>query len=111
MKISSDYDNKVDFSNYSSYNIVEIDAAETGINELDLQRIKNAVKNELNGKELMEKSEADIEVHLHVLVEDKVNVDYDTNYYSSGFYGEGMALEWQQPLRLMYMNIKKDLWL
>ena len=91
MKVTSDYDSSIDFNSYKSFKIVEVDPGESGLSELNLRRIVNAVNTEMNGKGFSLSDNPDIEVHLHGLVKDKVSADVRTDYYNLGYYRRGFG--------------------
>ncbi len=71
LKVTSDYDREANFSAYKSYSFAEMDMERTNINDLNKNRLVKAVKNEMNKKGFTEASEADLEIHLHGVVENK----------------------------------------
>ena len=86
LKINTDYSSDTDFSKYKSYKIVEVEADKTGINELTLNRVINAVNSQMVNKGFTKSDNPDIEVHLIGLVKDKASTDVYTDYYGYGYY-------------------------
>jgi hypothetical protein len=86
IKLTSDYANGVNFSDYKSFKIVEIAADKTGINEITLNRVITAVTDEMQAKGFQKSANPDIELHLIGLVKDKASADVYTDYYGYGYY-------------------------
>ena len=86
LKVTTDHEKGTDFSSYDNFSIVEVEADQTGISDIDLRRIHNAVKNEMMSKGLKEMKGSNLEIHVHGIVQDKVSTDYDTEYYGYGMY-------------------------
>ncbi len=91
VKVVSDFENGTDFSSFSSFSIVEVDKGQTGVSDINLRRIMNAVNSELAAKGLKQMSGGDLEVHLHGLVKDKTSTDVSTDYYGYGYYRRGFG--------------------
>ena len=91
LKVISDYDSATDFSKYDSFTVAEADPGKTGISELNLRRIVRAVQSELTAKGLEDSDNADLQVHIHGLVQDKTTTDVYTDYYGYGRYRRGFG--------------------
>ena len=85
LKVNSDYDREANFSAYKTYSFAEMDMERTNINDLNKKRLVNALKNEMNKKGLTESESADLEIHMHGVVENKWAATANTDYYGMGY--------------------------
>jgi hypothetical protein len=84
LKVHSDYDKSVDFSKYKTFSLYKLDT-NSGISELNRQRIANAIRNEMISKGFQESTNSpDILVNQVAIFKDKVSVSSSTNYYGYG---------------------------
>ena len=91
IKVITDYEKGNDFSVYKSYNIVELDGSKSGLSELDLRRIATATNNVLQAKGFKQMNKnADLEVHLHTIVDELVSAT-SHEYYGMGGYRRGIG--------------------
>jgi hypothetical protein len=86
IKVQTDYTEGTNYEKYKTYKIVEVEADKTGINEITLTRVINAVKREMESKGFSKSNNPDLEVHLIGLVANKVDTDVYTDYYGRGYY-------------------------
>ncbi|HEY4286603.1 MAG TPA: DUF4136 domain-containing protein [Puia sp.] len=96
LKVSTDYDHRVDFTRYKTYGLSS--AAKSNISSLNQERILNSVRNEMGGKGFTEnKDQPDLLVNVSVIVKNNVEVNANTNYYGYGgmvrpyYWGDGMV--------------------
>jgi hypothetical protein len=87
LKVTSDYDRGVNFSNYKSFEMLSVDREAGALSPLNADRILNAVKAEMVSKGFTEVTEdADLKVNAVTIMKDKQEVTATTNYYGYGGY-------------------------
>lgn len=85
LKVTSDYNRDVDFSNYSSFEIISMHGEGETLSQLNADRIIEAVKLEMVSKGFKESTEAaDLKVNAVTIMKDKQQVTSSTNYYGYG---------------------------
>jgi len=89
VNITSDWDRESDLNSYNTFNILPRDSSNhIMINDFDWQRIKDAIIDEMTARGYTHQSgEADMDVGIHILLEDKTDIRAYTDYY--GGYGYG----------------------
>jgi hypothetical protein len=87
LKVTSDYDKSVNFSQYKTFAMDTMQLSRK-INELNQQRILNAIRAELRKKGLTESANPDLLVETTAILKDQQSVTANTNY-TGGAYGYG----------------------
>lgn len=83
-KVHSDYDKKIDFTQYKSFSFYGFTDKSSGISELNRNRIISAITNEMKEKGFIDKAEnPDLYVNASTIVKEKTQVS-NTNYYGYG---------------------------
>jgi hypothetical protein len=86
LKVTSDYDKAVNFSQYKTF-LIDTFRLNQSISQLNQVRAVNAVKAELIKKGMSESSSPDALVHISVILKDMQSMTSNTNYYGyGGFY-------------------------
>lgn len=86
LKVTTDYDKNVNFTQYKSFGIDTFKMYEN-VSQLNQGRIINAVKADLIKKGFTESSSPDMLVHISVILQNKKSVSSNTDYYGyGGFY-------------------------
>jgi hypothetical protein len=97
LKVTSDYDKAVNFQQYKTFRMVQLDQQHQTISQLNQQRIINGIRSEMSRKGFQESASPDLEVNAIIILKDKKSVTANTNYYGYGGYyrpyawGGGMA--------------------
>jgi len=98
LKVNSDYDKSVNFSQYKTFSLYKSDNSASAISQLNHDRIINAIKSEMTKKGFQENDEnPDVLVNMVTILQDRVSVNASTNYYGYGgmyrpyYGGVGMA--------------------
>ncbi|MFL5741946.1 MAG: DUF4136 domain-containing protein [Flavisolibacter sp.] len=87
LKVTSDYDKTVNFTQFKTFSIEKIDdATKQSLSQLNLDRISNAIRASLTKKGLQESESADLLVHTAAIIKNKQSVSSTTNYYGYGGY-------------------------
>jgi hypothetical protein len=86
LKVTTDYDKKVDFSKYKTFAIDTFRQSES-ISQLNQQRILNAVKATMKSKGFTESNTPDLLVHISAILKERTAVSSESNFYGyGGFY-------------------------
>ncbi len=96
VRVTSDYDNKTDFSKFKTFAFYKKGIDNVELSDLDKRRILHAIEDQLLAKGLTKSENPDVLVS--IFTKSKENIDvYDNNYYGwypwyygSGFYGRDM---------------------
>lgn len=100
LKVSTDYDKTVNFSNYKTFNVYNLKTTGS-VSHLNADRFTNAISNEMAKKGFTQtnNNNADLLVNAVVILKDKQQTTATTNYYGYGglyrpygYYGGGMAM-------------------
>ena len=89
IKVYSDYDNKVDFSQYKTYAFHKNGIDKVEISELDKKRILNAIDSELSKKGMVKSQNPDLLINIFTKERERI----DVNQYNAGF-GYGWGYGW-----------------
>lgn len=96
LKVTSDYDKAVDFGKYKTY-IVDTFHMPSRMNQLNANRVLNAVKADLNKKGFSESATPDMLVHITVLAKEEQTVTATSSYYGYGYGGYYRPYYWGGP--------------
>ena len=96
LKVTSDYDKAANFSQYKTY-AVDTFTMPSRMNQLNANRVLNAVKSDLNSKGFIESGTPDLLVHIAVIAKDAQSVTATTNYYGYGYGGAYRPYYWGGP--------------
>lgn len=88
LRTASDYDKKVDFSGYKTFNFYDKGLARIRLNNLDKRRLMAAVESDLLAKGFTKSVKPDLLVNLVVVARERTEV------YGPGFYGPGWGWGW-----------------
>lgn len=98
LKVNSDYDKSVNFSQYKTFSMYKSDNSQSAISQLNHDRIINAIRNEMTKKGFQETdNNPDVLVNTVTILESRVAVNSSTNYYGYGgayrpyYWGGGMG--------------------
>ena len=85
IRVSSDYNNKINFSNYKTYAFSKNGIDDAEINDIDKKRILNAIDVELSSKGLRKSAiDPDIMINFFTKSNKKINYYPGYDYYSTG---------------------------
>lgn len=90
LKVTSDYDKAVNFPQYKTFTLHQVDSTKQAISQLNQDRIQNAVRSEMIKKGFQESQTGDLLVHTTVVLQDKKSVTSNTDFYGYG----GMYRPW-----------------
>ena len=83
LKTTYDYDQTVDFSLYKTFRFTE-DAKSYAIQELNRNRMLEAIRTQLQAKGLTESEEADLDVNWYIRASEQERATSTSNYYGAG---------------------------
>jgi len=89
VRVNSDYDKNVDFTQYKTYAFFKNGIDKVGISDLDKKRILRSIDEEMAAKGLTKSETPDLLVNINTKSEKNVNV----NQFYAG-YGYGWGLGW-----------------
>jgi hypothetical protein len=93
VKVYSDFDNKVDFSQYKTYAFHKNGIDKVEISELDKKRILNAIDRELSNKGMIKSDNPDLLINIFTKEREKI----DVNQFNMG-WGYGWGWGWNPYL-------------
>jgi hypothetical protein len=93
VKVYSDFDNKVDFSQYKTYAFHKNGIDKVEISELDKKRILNAIDRELSNKGIVKSDNPDLLINIFTKEREKI----DVNQFNMG-WGYGWGWGWNPYL-------------
>jgi hypothetical protein len=85
LQVTSDYDHSANFANYKTFRIVKLEQQVQGINQLNQNRIVEAVRSEMTSKGFTEKEDADMFVNIVTILKDEQQVTANTYGYGGGY--------------------------
>ena len=85
LRVSSDYDQKADFSNYGSYAFFKPGIDKVEISDLDKRRILHALEDALGSKGFQASDTPDLLVSFQTQAKENVNVHHNYPYYGWGW--------------------------
>lgn len=85
LRVSSDYDLKVDFSTYDSYAFFKPGIDKVEISDLDKRRILNALETALQSKGFEASEKPDLLISFKTQAKENVNVHHNYPYYGWGW--------------------------
>lgn len=85
LQVTSDYDHSANFSNYKTFRIVKLEQQQQTINQLNQNRIIEAVRSEMKSKGFTEVEDADLFVNIVVILKDEKQLTANTYGYGGGY--------------------------
>lgn len=89
VNVTSDWDREAKFSDFITFDILPRDEANQAIiNDFDWKRLTDAITNEMKARGYSyQDNDADLDVGVHIILENKTDINAYTDYY--GGYGYG----------------------
>ncbi|KAF2332400.1 DUF4136 domain-containing protein [Flavobacterium ginsenosidimutans] len=84
VKVTTDYDHAVNFSEYKTFAVYDLRAQEGQVNQLNVDRVAKAIRNEMLAKGFTESSNPDLKVNAVSILKNKTSVSANTNFYGYG---------------------------
>lgn len=99
VKVTSDYDHSANFSEYKTFAVYDLKAQEGQVNQLNVDRVTKAIRNEMLAKGFTESSNPDLKVNAVSILKNKTSVSANTDFYGYGgmyrpygYWGGGGAM-------------------
>lgn len=85
VNVTTDYDHSANFSEYKTFAVYDLKAQEGQVNQLNVDRVTNAIRSEMIAKGFTESaSNPDLKVNAVSILKNKQSVTADTNFYGYG---------------------------
>lgn len=84
VKVTNDYDHAANFSEYKTFAVYDLKAQEGQVNQLNVDRVTKAIKNEMLAKGFTESDNPDLKVNAVSILKNKTSVSSNTNFYGYG---------------------------
>lgn len=84
VKVTTDYDHSANFSEYKTFAVYDLKAQEGQVNQLNVDRVTNAIRAEMVAKGFKESSNPDLKVNAVSILKNKTQVTADSNFYGYG---------------------------
>ena len=85
VKVTTDYDHAANFSEYKTFSVYDLKAQEGQVNQLNVDRVTKAIRNEMISKGFTESTtNPDLKVNAVTILKNKTQVTADSNFYGYG---------------------------
>jgi len=84
VKVTSDYDHSANFGQYKTFAVYDLKAQEGQVNQLNVDRVTKAIRNEMLAKGFTESDNPDLKVNAVSILKNKTSVSANTNFYGYG---------------------------
>ncbi|KAF2511215.1 DUF4136 domain-containing protein [Flavobacterium foetidum] len=84
VKVTTDYDRNANFSEYKTFAVYDLRAQEGQVNQLNIERVTRAIRNEMIAKGFTESSNPDLKVNAVSILKNKRSVSANTDFYGYG---------------------------
>ncbi|MBO9583105.1 MAG: DUF4136 domain-containing protein [Flavobacterium sp.] len=84
VKVTTDYDHAANFSEYKTFAVYDLKAQQGQVNQLNVDRVAKAIRNEMLAKGFTESSNPDLKVNAVSILKNKTSVSANTDFYGYG---------------------------
>ena len=84
VKVTSDYDHSANFSEYKTFAVYDLRAQEGQVNQLNVDRVTKAIRNEMLAKGFTESANPDLKVNAVSILKNRTSVSANTDFYGYG---------------------------
>ncbi len=84
VKVTNDYDHAINFSEYKTFAVYDLKAQQGQVNQLNVDRVAKAIRNEMLAKGFTESSNPDLKVNAVSILKNKTSVSANTDFYGYG---------------------------
>ncbi|WP_281231165.1 DUF4136 domain-containing protein [Flavobacterium gelatinilyticum] len=84
VKVTTDYDHSANFSEYKTFAVYDLRAQEGQVNQLNVDRVTKAIRNEMIAKGFTESSNPDLKVNAVSILKNRTSVSANTDFYGYG---------------------------
>ncbi|WP_347051612.1 DUF4136 domain-containing protein [Flavobacterium olei] len=84
VKVTTDYDHSANFTEYKTFAVYDLKAQQGQVNQLNVDRVAKAIRNEMLAKGFTESSNPDLKVNAVSILKNKTSVTANTDFYGYG---------------------------
>ncbi|ABQ04179.1 DUF4136 domain-containing protein [Flavobacterium johnsoniae] len=84
VRVTTDYDHAANFGEYKTFAVYDLKAKQGQVNQLNVDRVTNAIRAEMIAKGFKESDNPDLKVNAVSILKNKTSVSADTNFYGYG---------------------------
>ncbi|WP_433814632.1 DUF4136 domain-containing protein [Flavobacterium johnsoniae] len=84
VRVTTDYDHTANFGEYKTFAVYDLKAQQGQVNQLNVDRVTNAIRAEMIAKGFKESDNPDLKVNAVSILKNKTSVSADTNFYGYG---------------------------
>lgn len=84
VKVTTDYDHSANFGEYRTFAVYDLRAQEGQVNQLNVDRVTKAIRNEMLAKGFTESDNPDLKVNAVSILKNKTSVSSNTDFYGYG---------------------------
>ncbi|MGN7812126.1 MULTISPECIES: DUF4136 domain-containing protein [Flavobacterium] len=84
VRVTTDYDHAANFGEYKTFAVYDLKAQQGQVNQLNVDRVTNAIRAEMIAKGFKESDNPDLKVNAVSILKNKTSVSADTNFYGYG---------------------------
>ncbi|SHG13424.1 DUF4136 domain-containing protein [Flavobacterium johnsoniae] len=84
VRVTTDYDHAANFGEYKTFAVYDLKAQQGQVNQLNADRVTNAIRAEMIAKGFKESDNPDLKVNAVSILKNKTSVSADTNFYGYG---------------------------
>lgn len=84
VKVTTDYDHSANFGEYRTFAVYDLKAQQGQVNQLNVDRVTKAIRNEMLAKGFTESDNPDLKVNAVSILKNKTSVSANTDFYGYG---------------------------
>lgn len=84
VKVTTDYDHSTNFGEYKTFAVYDLKAQQGQVNQLNVDRVTKAIRNEMLAKGFTESDNPDLKVNAVSILKNKTSVSANTDFYGYG---------------------------
>lgn len=84
VSVTTDYDHAANFGEYKTFAVYDLKEQQGQVNQLNIDRVTNAIRSEMLAKGFTESSNPDLKVNAVTILKNKTQVTADSNFYGYG---------------------------
>jgi hypothetical protein len=84
VKVTTDYDHSASFGEYKTFAVYDLKAQQGQVNQLNADRVTNAIRAEMIAKGFTESANPDLKVNAVSILKNKTSVSANTDFYGYG---------------------------
>ncbi|AWK03781.1 DUF4136 domain-containing protein [Flavobacterium crocinum] len=84
VKVTTDYDHSANFGEYRTFAVYDLKAQQGQVNQLNVDRVTKAIRNEMLAKGFTESDNPDLKVNAVSILKNKTSMTANTDFYGYG---------------------------